>query len=61
MDFGSILILDPKLDRDKLPKSLSFIQIEVLPHSKTSVPYLFISDSGISADNLDPVEITSAP
>ncbi|KAL7166593.1 hypothetical protein ACSBR2_037292 [Camellia fascicularis] len=52
MNSGSMLILDSQLDKDKLPKSLIFIQTEALPHSRTPVPYPFISDSSISVDHL---------
>ncbi|GMP52731.1 hypothetical protein CsSME_00018437 [Camellia sinensis var. sinensis] len=55
-----MLILDSLIDKDKLPKSFILIQAEVLPHSRTLVPYLFISDSGISTNNLGLAEITSA-
>ena len=60
MDSGSMLILDSQLDWYKLSKSLIFIQTEVLPNSRTLVPYLLIPDSGILADNLGLSEIISA-
>ncbi|GMP25693.1 hypothetical protein CsSME_00002434 [Camellia sinensis var. sinensis] len=45
---------------DKLSKSLIFTQTEVLPHSRTLVPYPFILDSGFFADNLGLAEIISS-
>ncbi|KAL7228953.1 hypothetical protein ACSBR2_007617 [Camellia fascicularis] len=60
VNLGSMLILDSQLDRDKFPKIFIFIQTEILPYSRTLVPYLLISDSGISADNLGLSKITSA-
>ena len=59
MDFCSILILDSSIDKDKLPKSFILIHAEVLPHSRTLVPYPLIPYSDIFGDNLGPAEITS--
>lgn len=59
VDSDSMLILDPHLDRDKLFLSLIFIQNEILPTSRTPVPYPFASDPDISADNLGLAEIIS--
>ncbi|KAL7161052.1 hypothetical protein ACSBR2_041659 [Camellia fascicularis] len=60
MDSGSMFILDSQLDRDKLPKSFIFIQTEILPYSRTLIPYPFISDFDISTDNVGLAGITSA-
>mgnify|MGYP003702331325 CR=1 FL=1 len=59
MDFSSVLILDSLTDKDKLPKSVILIHADVLPHSRTFVPYQLISDSDIFGDNLGFAEITS--
>mgnify|MGYP003702386783 CR=1 FL=1 len=58
MDF--LLSAYSPIDKDKLPKSFILIQTEVLPHSRTLVPYLFIPDSDIFGDYLGLTEITSA-
>ena len=60
MDFCSVLILDSQRDKDKLPKSVILIHAEVLPHSRTLVPYPLIPDSDIFGGNLGLAEITSA-
>ena len=55
-----MLIQDSSTDRDKLSKNVILIYAEVLPHSRTLVPYPLISDSDIFSDNLGLTEITSA-
>ena len=60
MDFCSVLILDSSRDKDKLTKSVILILAEVLPYSRTLVPYPLIPDSDIFRDNLGLVEITLA-
>ena len=52
MDFYSVLILDSPIDKDKLPKSVILIHAEVLPYSRTLVPYPLLSDSDIFKDNI---------
>ena len=60
MDSHLVLTLDSTRDKDRLPKNTILIHLEVFLHSRTLVPYLFISDSDIFRDNLGLAEITSA-
>ena len=52
MDSNSVLTLDSSRDKDRFPKNIILIHLEVFPHFRTLVPYPLISDSDIFGDNL---------